>query len=301
MSTPVALITGGASGIGFAVAEHLVQFHGYKVAICDIVEARVKSQSAALGPEHCLGLCVDVTDYDTLAKAFVQTYEWAGNRLDLVYLNAGIGDTDSLYKDLNIDSQTGLPKPVNLKVLDVNLNAVINGINLARHFFLEKMQTRGGKIVVTSSVLGIYPNHSLPLYVASKHALVGLVRSLAPVYAKDHISINALSPTLVETNLMPEAIRPLWDRSQLTPLGTALKAFDQILAGSGGKVMMTGQVLELSLDEVVGKSRPEFSTANIKWMCEQGALWEAVMEPHLPRKPGENAVYDESGEGRGKP
>ncbi|KAF7190326.1 Short-chain dehydrogenase/reductase ATR7 [Pseudocercospora fuligena] len=295
MASPVALITGGASGIGLAVAEHLIQFYGYKVAICDIVKSRVQAQTAALGTDHCLGLCFDVADYSALAKAFIQCYEWGGNRMDLVYLNAGIGDTDSLYKDLHIDSNTGLPAPVDLRVLDVNLHAVINGINLARHFFLEKNERRGGRIAVTSSVLGLYPNHSIPLYTASKHALVGLVRALAPVYAKDNISINAILPTMIDTNLMPEMIRPLWNKDQLTPLSTALKAFDMILADTD----MTGRVMELVLDEVITKPPTAYSRPNIGWMCEQDYLWESAMEPIMPRKPGQNAMF-EGQESRGQ-
>ena len=75
MSTPVALITGGGSGIGLAVAEHLIRFHGFKVAIADIVQERVTEQASRLGSDSCLALHLDVTDYDSLCKAFVQTFE----------------------------------------------------------------------------------------------------------------------------------------------------------------------------------------------------------------------------------
>ena len=178
MSTPIALVTGGGNGIGLAVAEHLVNFHGYQVAILDIDPKRAKEQSSRIG-QGCLGIHADVTNYDQLAQAFQQTFEWGGNRLDLFFANAGISDTDSLYKDTAIDEKTGLPRPLNIKTIDVNLNAVIQGVHLARHFFLEKNNKKGGHIVATSSVIGLYPNHALPLYAASKHGIVGLVRSLA--------------------------------------------------------------------------------------------------------------------------
>ncbi|PPJ57018.1 hypothetical protein CBER1_00479 [Cercospora berteroae] len=283
MSSPVAFITGGGSGIGLAVAEHLIQFYGYRVAIADIVGERAKEQAARLG-DNCLGLHLDISDYSAQANAFLKTWEWGGCRLDLVFLNAGIGDSDTLYKDSAVDQQTGLPAPINLRVFDVNLNAVIQGIHLARHFFSERNNNTGGRIVVTSSMLGLYPNHSIPLYTASKHALIGLVRSLAPVYIKDRITINALCPAIIETALMPAHMAALWDRQQLTPLNTALKAVDAILADN----RLNGNAIELSLDELIFKPKQEYSTSNIKFACEQHLLWEKVAEPNLPRAPGKN-------------
>ena len=206
MGSPVALVTGGGSGIGLAVAEHLINQHGYKVAIIDIDSQRASEESSRLGSQNCLGITADVTDYDEQSRAFVQAFEWGGNRLDVFFANAGIGDQDSLYKDFAIDTQSNLPKPLNLRTIEVNLNAVIQGIHLARHFFTEKNNKKGGRIVATSSVVGLYPNYCLPLYAASKHGIVGLVRSLAPVYLKDNITINSLNPTLIDTNLMPKGV-----------------------------------------------------------------------------------------------
>lgn len=283
MSSPVAIVTGGGSGIGFAIAEHLIQFHGYKVAIFDLDEQRIQAQAAKLG-DNCLALRVDVTDYDKQAKAFLQTWEWGGCRLDSVYLNAGIGDTDSLYKDFNIDEQTGLPKPLDLRAMDVNLTAVIQGIHLARHFFSEKNSIKGGQIVVTSSMYGLYPTHAVPLYSTAKHALVGLVRSLAPVYAKDAMTINALCPALVDTNIISEQVMRLWDPRQFTPLSTVLKAVDITL----GDKQLTGKTLELSLDDVDITSQPDYTRPNQKFVASQDLFWEMVGEPLLPRKPGEN-------------
>lgn len=185
------------------MAEHLIFQYGYRVAILDIDEFRVRQESKRLGSSRCLGIHVDITDYDQQAQAFLQTFEWGGNRLDFLFANAGIGDTDSLYKDTSIDNRTGLPKPLDLRALDVNIDAVVQGIHLARHFFLEKNGRPGGKIVATSSVIGIYANHPMPLYSASKAGVIGLVRALAPVYLQDNITINCLCPALIETNLMP--------------------------------------------------------------------------------------------------
>ena len=84
------MITGGGSGIGLAVAEHLVHFYGYRVAILDIVEERGKAAAERLnaGSDSCLFLHVDASDYGQQAKAFQQAFEWGGNRLDLFFANA---------------------------------------------------------------------------------------------------------------------------------------------------------------------------------------------------------------------
>ncbi|KAK5118875.1 hypothetical protein LTR62_000085 [Meristemomyces frigidus] len=293
MSRPIALVTGGGSGIGLAVAEHLINFYGYRVAILDINGERGQAESSRMnsGSDSCLFLQADAAEYHQQAKAFQQAFEWGGNRLDFFHANAGIGDSDSVYKETNgLDETTGLPKPLDLRIVDVNLNAVLQGVHLARHF-LEKNSTPGGRILITSSCLGLYPNHCLPLYTATKHALVGFVRATAPVYTGMNITINALAPNLIETNLMPADIRPLWDRGQLTPMNTAIKALDAIMTNK----QLTGQTIELALDELVFSKAPPYSTANTKWMCEQHELWEQVSQPLLPKPAGQNVAKISNG------
>lgn len=69
-------------------------------------------------------------------------------------------------------------------------------------------------------------------------------------------------------------------------MSTALKAFDAIL----GDNKLTGQIMELALNDVVFKQQPEYSRENTKWMFEQWELWEKVCGPLMPREPGQNAL-----------
>lgn len=292
MSQPVALVTGGASGIGLAVAEHLANYYGYKVALLDIDASRGRAAALDLnaGGDRCLFLHVDVSDYSQQAQAFQQVFEWGGNRLDVFFANAGIGDTGSVYKDLaGIDAATGLPRPADLKIVDVNLNAVLQGTHLARHFFAKNSSRRaGGHVIVTASCLGVYPLHALPLYSATKHALVGFVRSTAPVFKHAlGIAINAILPNMVETNLMPEAFRPEWDPLKMTPMSTVLRAVDKILTDES----VHGATIELCKDELVFSGPQAYATSNSKWVVEENVLlWERAMEVMLPRAAGQNVA-----------
>jgi 15-hydroxyprostaglandin dehydrogenase (NAD) len=215
------------------------------------------------------------------------SFEWGGNRLDLFFANAGTGESDSMYKAMHgVDGKTGLPKALNLKTMDINLDAVIQGIHLARYFFTEKNNTPGGTIIANSGVVGIYAIHPLPMYTATKYGVVGLVRALAPVYYKDNITINCLCPTLVDTNLIPKHIIEEFNVTdkELTPMSTVLKAIDRIVTDRN----LTGQIMELTLGEVVFKHKPEYSRPNIKWMFDSSLMWERMCERLMPREPGEN-------------
>ena len=154
MSRPVALITGGASGIGLAAAQHLVA-RGWNIAILDQDPERGAAAEELLRP-HSLYIQADLSKYWEQAYAFKKAFEWGQSRLDLFFANAGIADNASLYKDAPADTlnKDGLPGPMDLKTLDVDLIAVIQGIYLFRHF-RKNNKAPFGHVVVTVGVLGI--------------------------------------------------------------------------------------------------------------------------------------------------
>ena len=151
MSKPAALITGAASGIGLATAKHLLS-RGYRVGMIDLNRLAGEAEAEKLGAD-ALFLHVDITDYAQQARAFKRVHDWASDRLDIFVANAGVADTDAIYKEGELDEE-GLPRPVNLKVFDVNLDAVVQGIRLFTHFARRRDQV-SGKIIVTSSIVGL--------------------------------------------------------------------------------------------------------------------------------------------------
>lgn len=155
MSKPVAVVTGAASGIGLAMTEHLLS-RGYRVAMGDVNEQEGKRLSSQLGPDTIF-YQTDVSSYDQQAAMISRAFAWGGDRLDLFAANAGIDDRQSLYQDNKTTEldPNGIPRPLNLKTIDVDLNAVFQGIWLFKYYARKNTERKGGKIIVTSSAAGL--------------------------------------------------------------------------------------------------------------------------------------------------
>lgn len=155
MSQPIAIVTGAASGIGLSMTKHLLS-RGYKVAMADMNSQEGKRISSELGADTVF-YQTDVSSYNQQAALVSQAFEWGGNRLDFFAANAGIDDRQSLYQEngtveLGTD---GVPKPLSLKTIDVDLNSVFQGIWLFKYYAGKKTGKKGGKVVVTSSSAGL--------------------------------------------------------------------------------------------------------------------------------------------------
>ena len=185
------LVTGAASGIGLAVSQALKQA-GARVIMADIDDNGV-NLAQELGATF---VKLDVTD----PQAWAQFAQEAPN-LDYLHLNAGIqiAPPDAPLEDYQFQN---MDLTRYRRMMGVNVDGVVFGL----HSYLPKMNS-GGAIVVTSSLAGITPYEVDPLYSMSKHAVSGLVRSLASTCAQANLRINAICPGGIDTNIIPHEQR----------------------------------------------------------------------------------------------
>ena len=189
LSGKVALVTGGASGIGAAAVARLVAA-GAQVAVADRDAAGTAAVAERVGG---LALPGDVTDPAAMPAAVAATEERFG-RLDLVLLNAGITSGQSGITDLDVESYR--------RIMGVNLDHVVFGLNAA---VPALRRAGGGQVVATASLAGLVAMPGDALYTATKHAVVGYVRSAAPTLAPEGIRVNAVCPGFADTPLIANA------------------------------------------------------------------------------------------------
>ncbi|QKX53807.1 uncharacterized protein TRUGW13939_00887 [Talaromyces rugulosus] len=274
MSHPIAIITGAASGIGLAVTKSLIA-KGWRVVMADVDGKRGKEIAAELG-QKVLFYTTDVSSYEQQAKLFKAAFDWGENRLDFFAANAGIADTEFLYDAKEHFDVNGVLQPLDLRTINVDLIAVIQGIWLFKHY-ARRNKIPGGKVVITSSAAGLYAMETNPLYTTAKHGLVGLARGLGPIFAKENIHVNAICPAFVPTALCPEEMLDRFPKEHITPMSTVIKVYDKLISDSS----IYGQTVELSLDQLYFRTKPDYPNESQRWLGEDSAaFWEeAYKEP----------------------
>jgi NAD(P)-dependent dehydrogenase (short-subunit alcohol dehydrogenase family) len=182
-----ALVTGGASGIGFATARRFKD-EGAGVVIVDVNEKAGIQAADALGVTF---VQADASDSSGVAEAFRQAGAALGG-LDIAYMNAGVTTNQPDFADLTDDQY--------FRILNINVNGVVFGIREA----IRAMTPGGGSILATASLAGLVAYAGDPIYALTKHAVVGLVRGLGLSLPERGITINAICPGITETPLVGE-------------------------------------------------------------------------------------------------
>ncbi len=183
----VAIITGGAGGIGITTAKLFLE-EGAKVVIVDISKELLEKAGSELDHKN-LSYCVaDVSNAADNQKYVKQTLEEHG-RIDIFFSNAGIEGTSRPIMDY--------PDEIFDRVIAINLK----GVWLGCKHVIPKMK-KGGSVMITSSVAGLKGFAGLGAYVATKHAIVGIMRVAALENAERKIRVNTIHPGLVNNDMM---------------------------------------------------------------------------------------------------
>lgn len=195
------VITGGASGLGFASARALAAV-GRAVALWDINAARAESAAEQIGTEYgvvALGLGVDVRDPAAIIQAAGATRAALPSIGGIVHC-AGIVDTASL-------------EGITIESWDDGINIHLRPIVLLLQAFLDDLKRNpGSAVVATASINATLGNAVNPIYTAAKGGVLSLVRSLADRLAKDGIRINSISPGQIMTPMMKPSVDALPER-----------------------------------------------------------------------------------------
>ncbi|KAA8518522.1 hypothetical protein F0562_015996 [Nyssa sinensis] len=185
----VALITGGASGIGHCTAKVFTQ-HGAKVVIADIQDELGHAVCKTLGPSNCTFIHCDVTNEDHIKNAVDKTVGTHG-KMDIMFNNAGITDDNKarIIDNAKADFE---------RILKVNITGVFLGM---KHAARVMVPARSGCIISTASIASKIGGAASHAYCCSKHAVLGLTKNVAVELGQFGIRVNCVSPYAVATPL----------------------------------------------------------------------------------------------------
>ena len=189
----VAVVTGGGSGIGLATARRFAK-EGADLLVVDLSEEHGTAAAAELGGSFVRADVGDAEQWDAVVAAAQEAY----GGVDVAYLNAGVTTGES---DI-----TALTDAQYRRIMGANVDGVVFG---TRAFVPVIAARGGGAIVATASLAGLIAFPPDPIYTLTKHAVVGLVRSLVPQLEAKNITINAVCPGIVDTPLVGDEAKQM--------------------------------------------------------------------------------------------
>lgn len=184
----VAVITGGAQGIGYAVAKRMIE-NGAKVAIWDFDTDLAQASAFELGATalHC-----DVSDWDSVQAAAEQTEHQFG-RIDVLVNSAGVAGANAVVEEYPIEEWN--------KIMSINLNGTFH----TNRAVIAGMKHRGyGRIVNIASIAGKEGNPNASAYSASKAGVIALTKSLGKEAADFNIGVNCVTPAAARTAIFDQ-------------------------------------------------------------------------------------------------
>ncbi len=201
------LVTGGGTGIGRAIA-HAFTDNGDAVTIAGRREEPLITAAADTAIEYRVADVTSESDVDALFE----------KPFDVVVANAGLGNAAKI-KDLTLDDWN--------KTLAVNLTGTFLTFRAALRA-MDNSAANGGRLIAIASIASLQGNAAIPAYAASKHGVLGLVRSVAQDVAKSGITCNAVCPGYVDTEMAEDGINALMNRFEIP----REKAIEMIVKGN---------------------------------------------------------------------
>lgn len=232
----VALVTGASAGIGFATARAFAE-SGASVVLADIDGEGAVAAAARLATagHTAIGLACDVTDDAQVAALIAKVVETYG-RLDMAFNNAGIAGPSGIFTEETVEGFDA--------VNSVNLRGVWSCM---KHEVIQMEKQGGGAIVNCSSLGGLVGLPGRAAYHGTKHAVLGLTKSVGVEYASRGIRVNAVCPGVVETPML------------------------------GDLVARSAEAMEeIQRNQPIGRlGRPEEIAAAVLWLCSSAASFVA--------------------------
>ncbi|GAA3994601.1 SDR family NAD(P)-dependent oxidoreductase [Deinococcus rubellus] len=228
-----AVVTGGGSGIGAAVAERLAQ-QGARITLMGRNLTRLEAQAAKLGAAFEV---LDVTDENSVTAAF-ETARRTSGPIRILINNAGQASSASALKtDLALWR----------RMVDVNLT----GTWLCTRAALPDLLEHGGRVVNVASTAGLVGYAYVSAYVAAKHGVIGLTRALALELAQRGVTVNAVCPGYTDTPLLAEAVENIVSKTGRSP-AEALGSLNR--SNPQGRLVQPSEVADA-----------------VAWLCSPGA------------------------------
>jgi len=254
------IITGGANGIGKTTSKKFHEF-GANVVIADL-DTKGGQELADSFNGSGLFHRTDVTDWQSLLSLFKTAFERFGS-IDHVCANAGVPEQSNFLLEDRLDQDGQLLEP-NFKLLDVNVNGVLRTSKLAIHYF-AKNKVPGGSLVVTGSAASYFGAAPIFVYDTGKHAVLGLVRSLALFTRPSNVRVNLVAPWMTETEFNTE-VREIWGDM---PMNTQDDVATALLVASADP-SLHGRGIWVANKELTDLEKP-LRDLQVQWLGEENS------------------------------